>query len=59
MRIYIVGSDGIALCRKAPAAVNDSEIVVGSKKELHAAPLSGKRLLRTLSGLQEGSAGIS
>ena len=26
MRIYIIGSDGIALCREAPAAVNDGEI---------------------------------
>src|SRR5580704_6488395 len=45
MRIYIIGSDGIALCREAPAAVNDGEIVVASKEELHAAPLNGKRLL--------------
>jgi hypothetical protein len=45
MRIYIIGSDGIALGREAPAAVNDGEIVVASKEELHAAPLSGKRLL--------------
>ena len=28
MRIYIIGNDGIALCREAPAAVNDGEIVV-------------------------------
>jgi hypothetical protein len=45
MRIYIIGNDGITLCREAPAAVNDGEIVVASKEELHAAPLSGKRLL--------------
>ena len=45
MRIYIIGSDGIALCREAPAALHDGEIVVASKEELHAAPLSGKRLL--------------
>ena len=45
MRIYIIGSDGIALCREAPAAVNDGEIVVASKEELHAAPFSGKQLL--------------
>ena len=45
MRIYIIGNDGIALCREAPAAVNDGEIVVTSKEELHAAPLNGKRLL--------------
>ena len=45
MRIYIIGSDGIMLCRKAPATVNDGEIAVGSNEELHAAPLSAKRLL--------------
>jgi hypothetical protein len=45
MRIYIIGNDGIALCRKAPATVSEGEIVVASKEELHAAPLSGKRLL--------------
>ena len=45
MRIYIIGNDGITLCRKAPATVNDGEIAVASNKELHAAPLSGKRLL--------------
>ena len=45
MRIYIVGIDGIALCREPPAAVNEGEIVVASNEELHAARLSGKRLL--------------
>ena len=45
MRTYIIGNDGVALCRKAPAAVSEGEIVVASKEELHAAPLSGKRLL--------------
>jgi uncharacterized protein DUF3489 len=45
MRIYIIGSDGIALCRKAPATVNDGEIAVASNEELHAVPLSAKRLL--------------
>src|SRR6516225_1218438 len=45
MRTYIIGSDGIALCRKAPATVSEGEIVVASKEELQAAPLSGKRLL--------------
>jgi Transposase DDE domain group 1 len=45
MRIYIIGNDGITLCRKAPATVNDGEIAVASKEELHAARLSGKRLL--------------
>jgi len=45
MRIYIIGNDGIALCREAPATINDGEVAVASKEELHAALLSGKRLL--------------
>jgi hypothetical protein len=45
MRIYIIGNDGITLCREPPAAVNEGEIVVASNEELHAARLSGKRLL--------------
>ena len=45
MRIYSIGNDGITLCREAPATVNDGEVAVASKEELHAAPLSGKRLL--------------
>jgi hypothetical protein len=45
MRIYIIGDDGITLCREAPATVSEGEIVVASKDELHAAPLNGKRLL--------------
>ena len=45
MRIYIIGDDGITLYREAPATVNEDEIAVASKEELHAAPLSGKRLL--------------
>src|SRR6202162_4137834 len=45
MRIYIIGNDGITLCREPPAAVNEGEIVVASNEELHAAELTGKRLL--------------
>src|SRR5215469_13623008 len=45
MRIYIISNDGIALCREVSAALNDGEMVVRSKDELHAAPLNGKRLL--------------
>ena len=45
MRIYIIGNDGITLCREAPAIVNEGEIAVASKEDLHAASLSGKRLL--------------
>ena len=51
MRTYIIGSDGIALCRKAPATVSEGESVVASKEELHAAPLSGKRLLAVWNAL--------
>ena len=45
MRIYIIGNDGITLCREAPTAVNEGEIAVASNEELHAAPLGGKPLL--------------
>jgi hypothetical protein len=45
MRVYIIGNDGITLCREAPTAVNDGEIAVASNEELHAVPLSAKRLL--------------
>ena len=45
MRIYIIGNDGITLCSEPPTAVNEGEIAVASNEELHAAPLSGKRLL--------------
>ena len=45
MRIYIIDTDGITLCSEPPAAVNEGEIVVASNEELHAAQLSGKRLL--------------
>ena len=45
MRIYIIGNDGVTLCCEAPATVGEGEIAVASNEELHAAPLSGKRLL--------------
>src|SRR5205814_9049721 len=44
MRIYVIGNDGIRLCREPPATVNEGEIAVASKEELHAARLGGKRL---------------
>ena len=44
MRIYIIGNDGVTLCREPPATVNKGEIAVASREELHAR-LSGKRLL--------------
>jgi hypothetical protein len=31
MRIYIIGNDGITLCREAPATVSEGEIAVASK----------------------------
>src|ERR1700736_5399846 len=45
MRVYIIGNDGITLCRKMPAAVNDGAIAVASNEELHPAPLSPQRLM--------------
>src|ERR1700746_2750170 len=45
MRIYIIGNDGITLCREAPATLNEGEIGVASNEELPAARLSGKLLL--------------
>ena len=57
MRTYIIGNDGIALCRKVPAKVRDGEMVVSSKEELLAAPLKGKRLLalwNALPGVERG-----
>jgi Protein of unknown function (DUF3489) len=45
MRIYLIGNDGITLCREPPTAVNEGEIAIASNEELHAARLSGKRLL--------------
>src|ERR1700681_3448250 len=53
MRVYIIGNDGITLCREPPAAVNEGEIVVASSEELHAAQLSGKRLLALWNALPD------
>jgi len=53
MRIYIIGNDGITLCREPPAVVTEGEIAIASKEELHAAPLSGKRLLALWNALPE------
>ena len=46
MRIYIIGNDGITLCRETPTAVNDGEIAVASNVELHAAPLAASSCWR-------------
>jgi hypothetical protein len=53
MRIYIFGNDGITLSREPPAAVSEGEIVVASNEELHAARLSGKRLLALWNALPD------
>ena len=53
MRIYIFGNDGITLSREPPAAVKEGEIVVASNEELHAARLSGKRLLALWNALPD------
>jgi hypothetical protein len=45
MRVYVIGNDGITLCREPLATVNEGEIAVTSKEGLQAAPLSGKQLL--------------
>ena len=52
MRIYIIGNDGITLCREPPGVVNEGEIIVASNEELHAAPLNGRRLLALLAGIR-------
>jgi hypothetical protein len=53
MRIYTFGDDGITLSREPPAAVREGEIVVASNEELHAAQLSGKRLLALWNALPD------
>src|SRR6202022_3288264 len=53
MRVYIIGNDGITMCRTASAGVNDGEIAVASNEELRAAPLSAKRLLALWNALPD------
>jgi hypothetical protein len=56
MRIYLIANDGITLCREPPVAVNEGEIVASSYDDLHAAALSGTRLLalwNSLPGVQK------
>ena len=38
MRVYIIGTDGITLCRTAPATLNNGEFAVASNEELRAGP---------------------
>ena len=51
MRIYIICNDGITVCREAPETVSESDRVIRSNEELHAAALSGKRILRLWNAL--------
>ena len=51
MRMYIIGNDGITLCREVPAEMTEGETAIASKEELHSAPLSGKRLLALCNAL--------
>ena len=44
MRIYIIGNDGITLCREPPATIDKGEIAVASREELHAALEAQSRL---------------
>jgi hypothetical protein len=53
MRIYVIGNDGITLCREPPAVVSEGEIVIASNDELHAARLSGKQLLALWNALPD------
>jgi len=45
MRIYVIGNDGITPRHEPPAELDEGEIVVAANDQLHAAQLSGKRLL--------------
>lgn len=45
MRVYIIHADHVIVSREPPAALSEGEIAVTSLEELHAAPLSGKKLL--------------
>ena len=40
MRIYIIGNDGITLCREAPATVNEGEITLCSSRATKTARFS-------------------
>ena len=53
MRIYIIGNDGVTLCREPPATVNKGEIAIASREESHAVRLSGKRLLALWNALPD------
>ena len=50
----MVGEESVSgVTAEPPPAVNEGEIVVASNEELHAAPLSGKRLLALWNALPD------
>jgi hypothetical protein len=51
MRVYIINEDDLIVSRQAPATARHNEIVIASLDELHAARLTGKRLLALWNGL--------
>jgi hypothetical protein len=51
MRVYIINTDGLIVSREPPVEAGENEIVIASPDELHAARLSGKRLLALWNGL--------
>src|SRR5438067_7839 len=56
MRIYIIGNDGITLCREHPATVNKGEDAVATREELPTRPERQRQLRRfaqQLNGSQE------
>src|SRR5271155_6141308 len=53
MRIYIIGNDGITLCREPRAVVKEGKIVGASNEDLPTAGLSGKRLLALWNALPD------
>ena len=57
MRTYIIGNDGITLCREPPTAVNAGEIAVASNEELHAAARQPVRIAARPSPGSLGAAG--
>ena len=55
MRIYIIGNDGITLCREPPAAVNEGEIARRLKRGIARRPAQRQ----TAAGAVERSARVS
>jgi hypothetical protein len=51
MHVYIINADDLIVSREPPVEPDENEIAVASLDELHAARLSGKRLLALWNGL--------